>query len=50
MQIEKISDSVREKLEELTYLESLTITKCGLKKLENLPKLDSLLRVCLDHN
>jgi hypothetical protein len=50
MQIDRISDAVKEKLEELTYLESLTITKCGLRKIDNLPKLDSLLRICLDHN
>lgn len=48
--MEEISDTVRDKLDELTYLESLVIIRCGLQRLNNLPKLGSLLRIQFDHN
>ena len=48
--IERITERVRVKLEELKHLESLQINRCQLLTLDNLPFLPSIVRVTLDHN
>ena len=50
MRLESITPSMQEKIEKLVHLESLSFLKCGLRSLDNLPKLPNLLRISLDHN
>lgn len=48
--LERISEKVKQKLEELKFLESLSFNKCSLVSLDNLPTLPNLVRITLDHN
>lgn len=50
MELTILSERVRKELESFIHMESLQINRCSLKALDNLPAIDSIKRICLDHN
>ena len=50
LKLEYLTEPIQKKLEKLTHLESLGFVRCSLRSLDNLPKVEGLLRLFLDHN